>query len=250
MGIFDLIARKVAKPAASTIPALSFDGDTERRVFVCDASALPRLRKGQTFRADVLGNDVTIKDMAGATMRTKGMSAALAYKGRVFGSTSTSLECLKELAHTGHPVSALVEYGGARPNGIPELFTLTESPRSIRRWWLDCQALGEVVPFDGWEGSIFEFNLEEDEAAGISDGPVEFSLEYIPWKSANAKSPMTIAVMVDGEQIKKIPAGRRIYEEASSHAGKRPSLAVAKRLPSIKVEGEYFWKLIAYYGGE
>lgn len=248
MGLLDLFRR--AKPAASSMKHLSFDGDVERRAFVCDASALPKLHEGQTFRADVLGSDVTVDLGLGNSMRTKGMSAALAYKGRVFGSTSTSLECLKELAHTGHPVSVLVECGGARPNGIPELFTLTEDPRSIRRWWLDCQALGEVVPFDGWEGSVFEFNLEEDEASGISDGPIEFSIEYIPWKSANAKSPMTIAVMVDGKQIKKIPAGRRIYDEASTHTGRRPSLAVAKRLPSIKVGGEHFWKLIAYYGGE
>lgn len=230
----------------SNLPTMSFDGDNEGRCYVYDARNVPRLKVGQTFRADVVPCDVTITSAhTGTETSTKGFCSALSYGGKIFGSTSSPLECLKEVAASGYHVTVEVKRTGTYSKGIPELAVMTADPPAIRGWWLTCQSLGEIVPFDDAERRIFEVNVDEDRAGDIDDGPIELSLEYIPWKSKKAKSPMVIAVMIDGEKVATISNGARAYDSAALHIGEEPANAIAKRLPSYS--GGYYWKIIAVY---
>ena len=228
------------------LPAMSFDGDNEGKCYVYDARNLPRLTVGQTFRADVVPCDVTIRSAhTGTETSTNGFCSALSYGGKIFGSTSSPLECLKEIASSGYHVTVEVRRTGTYSKGIPELAVMTADPPAIRGWWLTCQSLGETVPFDEAERRIFEVNVDEDRAGDIEDGPIELSLEYIPWKSKKAKSPMVIAVKIDGEKVATISNGARAYDSAALHVGEEPTNAIAKRLPSYS--GGYYWKIIAVY---
>lgn len=228
------------------LPSMSFDGDNEGKCYVYDARNVPRLNVGQTFRADVVPCDVTLVSVhTGTETSTNGFCSALSYGGKIFGSTSSPLECLKEIAASGYHVTVEVKRTGTYSKSIPELAVMTADPPAIRGWWLTCQSLGEIVPFEDSERRIFEVNVDEDRAGDMMDGPIDLSLEYIPWKSKKAKSPLVISVKIDGEQVATISNGARAYDSAALHIGEEPINAMAKRLPSYS--GGYYWKIIAVY---
>lgn len=250
MGIFDFFRKKSAEPVKSenendrvdTRPVMSFDGDVSNTVYVYDATVLPTVRLGDTFCADVLPYDVTLVSRhTGTTVSTDGMSAALEYNGKVFGSTITGLECLKEVAAMGYRVPVKIKKTGMYSSEIPQLESLTQDQRELRWWWKICRLFDEIIPFEEADDRVMEIAFHDSEH-GIHEGSVTVSLELIPWKSSRAKNPMTISMKVDGIEILQAKAKTLAREKLAPFAGKTSRKAVISRYAN---SGK--WKITALF---
>ena len=224
------------------IPLLTFDGNDDRRVFVYDAYALPSLSDGESFRADVIPHGVTmISRHTGYEVSTEGMSTALAYNGRVFGSTSTALEVLTDIAASGYHVTVEVRKNGMYDSDIPQLESLTADISEIKRWWKTCKMFNEIIPFDEIDRRVMTASFKSSLPV-LKEGNTTVSLDLIPWKSERAKNPMTISMKVDGVEVLQAKANTVMREKLTPFASKTSEKAMIERYSD---SGK--WKITALF---
>ncbi len=132
------------KPAkrARKAAVVNIDGRYRAKVYVYLGVVFKDVKRGDEFYVDVVGHDVKLHSRStGTSTSTAEMgSAALSYKGRVFGSVDRSLGFLKDVAAANPGLKLRVRKVGMYSAGIPELVALTDKPLALK------ERFGLVVP--------------------------------------------------------------------------------------------------------
>lgn len=115
--------------------SINIDGRCRTKIYVYLGVVFKDVKRGDEFYVDVVGHDVKLHSRStGTSTSTAEMgSAALSYKGRVFGSVDRSLGFLKDVAAANPGLKLRVRKVGMYSAGIPDLVALTDSPLALKK---------------------------------------------------------------------------------------------------------------------
>ncbi len=147
----EVISAKMEAMSKSREP-LVLAGTYERRVYTYYGKPLKGLRVGDSFMADVVTTPVRLaSSLTGGEWDTGEGGIALAYRGKVFGATSTLAQTFGKIARKGYRIKVKCMMTGWFAPGYPETVMLLPDPDKIFAWLDECDRLGEDVPFGEWE---------------------------------------------------------------------------------------------------
>ena len=185
---------------------VSVDGECPTRVYTYIGSIFGSLKKGDSFYADIVEDDVElVSESTGYTFDTKGSdSVALSFGGIPFGTVGASLRVLKWLAKDGIGFRIRVEKTGMYSAGIPNLVAKTMDPNDIADWWLLQRRHEDPVPLD--MEYVHELMHEEMSEQARQDLSKKYSFN-LPKHFRIAEFKPTRKAWLEGE----LPCGNREF---------------------------------------
>lgn len=224
----------------STKKVISVDGDEECTVYVYDEKPLAAIRKGQEFYVDVLPRDTALRSRStGAVTNTREMKcAALSYNGTVFGSTSFSLNVLKDMRNSGFEFKLKVKKTGMYSRSVPELVSMTVEPRLINLWWSMRNESHEDIPLDieliEKERESRNASIKSERIAkrlGVRRGSFDKELRFYVDKSwpANVTFPRTKRSFVPSFEIVPPKRGSKAKPHIDVYEGNTVLFSVSAR---------------------
>lgn len=230
---------------------INIDGDYETQIYTYLGVIFKGIKKEEEFYVDVVPNDVELHSRStGTTTRTDGFTTAVSYKGRVFGTLSTDLNFLKEVAHAGFTFKLKVKKIGMYSAGLPELKAETIHPRYLKDWWNNQKISKEEVPLP--PNHIDEIYLNVNNPSifnGRATGkwePIKIETSLLPVPSGSKAKPH-ILIKSNNAEIYEMSARDSSYKTLANYVGENPYKSEYRLYESAYEGSDYYARIRLTY---